>query len=496
MAMTLQELCHSIRKTPRALRTDSRKVEAGDIFVALPPAARVGADVADQRADHIQDALRRGAGIVVADPAFAPLLASAAEDGSRNCGFLPVSDTRAALGRLAAANFGTEHLPFPVIGVTGTNGKTTCAYLLEHAWKSRGARVGVLGTVSYRWPGHEEAAPLTTPGCLEIHECLAAMRRAGVDAAIMEVSSHALDQNRIAGVEFAGAVFTNLTQDHLDYHDGMEDYFSAKKKLFTSVPRADKVMAVNADDPYGRRLLAEIPRAVPFGSAGNADGGLCCEVLSDTPAGMELRLSWQGTSWQLNSPLVGKHNASNLSAVIALCLQMGFTPSDFSCFHDFFGVSGRLERIPVPETGRGAGVGIFVDYAHTPDALTRAQEALRDAGFSRIITVFGCGGDRDRTKRPLMGKSVASGSDIAILTSDNPRTEDPERIMDDVMPGLAGGKEIHREADRRRALALALELARPGDAVLVAGKGHEPYQIIGTVKHPFSDQQTLRELLQ
>lgn len=486
MSMTLNELCAGLRNSSRSIRTDSRRVEADDIFVALPPAAREGSGAPDLRADYIRDAAARGAGVIVAESRFADCA---------DTNFLPVEDARDALGRLAAARWGTEQLNFPVIAVTGTNGKTTCAYLLEHAWRSSGRRVGVLGTVSYRWPGHELAAPLTTPGCLEIHECLAAMRDAGVEAAIMEVSSHALDQNRVAGVEFSGALFTNLTQDHLDYHDGMEDYFAAKKKLFTSVPRADKAMAVNADDPYGRRLLAELPHAVPYGIEHEEDRGLACSVLSDTPRGMELRLTWQGESWRLSSPLVGRHNAANLSAVIALGLQMGFRPGDFSCFHDFCGVSGRLERVPVPERGTGAGVGVFVDYAHTPDALTRAQEALRDAGFARVITVFGCGGDRDRTKRPLMGESVARGSDVAVLTSDNPRTEDPENIMDDVMPGLAGAKEVHREADRRKALALALNLARPGDALLVAGKGHEPYQIIGKVKYPFSDQQILKELL-
>ena len=496
MNMTLNELCDRIRKSPRSIRTDSRKVEVGDIFVALPPAAREGSGAPDLRSDYIRSAKAQGAGVIVADPRFAAGSDNGTEGASPE--FIPVADARSALGQLAAARWGTEHLNFPVIAVTGTNGKTTCAYLLEHAWRSSGRKAGVLGTESYRWPGHEEEAPLTTPGCLDIHERLAAMRDAGVDVAVMEVSSHALDQNRIAGVEFSGALFTNLTQDHLDYHDGMEDYFSAKRKLFTTVRRADKVMAINADDPYGLRLLEQLPHAVPFGlnlTSARPAAGLACTVLSDTPRGMELRLTSQGKSWFLSTPLVGKHNAANLSAVIALGLQMGFQPGDFSCFHEFCGVSGRLERIPTPESGKGANVGIFVDYAHTPDALTRAQEALRDAGFSRIITVFGCGGDRDRTKRPLMGKSVARGSDVAVLTSDNPRTEDPESIMDDVMPGLAGAGEIHREADRRKALALALDLARSGDAVLVAGKGHEPYQIIGNVKYPFSDQQILKELL-
>lgn len=496
MTKTLEQLRDELIRSPGSVRTDSRDVRPGDIFVVLPQAVP---GQPDRSAEHLADALNRGAGAVVF-PAGGPAPLSGFDATVR----VPVADTRAALGVLAAALYGTDSLPFPVIGVTGTNGKTTCAYLLEHLFRSTGKKVGVLGTVSYRWPGHDEAAPLTTPGCLAVHGHLAAMRDAGVDAAIMEVSSHALDQQRVAGVAFSGALFTNLTQDHLDYHGTMDRYFEAKQRLFHRAPHRRKAVAINADDAYGRRLLETLPAATGFGLTGRPAEDrpfLAGNLLADAPDGLRLRLAWRGdhnASWDLASPLVGRHNAANLMAVMALALTMGFQPGDFACFHDFYGVSGRLERIPAPapDSGaKGAGVGIFVDYAHTPDALIRAQEALRDAGFARVITVFGCGGDRDRTKRPLMGKAVADASDVAVVTSDNPRTEDPEAIIDDIMPGLAAARETHRESDRRRALELALELARPGDALLVAGKGHEPYQIIGTTKHPFSDQGILKELL-
>jgi UDP-N-acetylmuramoyl-L-alanyl-D-glutamate--2,6-diaminopimelate ligase len=416
-----------------------------------------------------------------------------------------VDDAPDALGLLAAASFRTDNLPFPLIGITGTNGKTTSAYLLEHLFRASGRRAGVLGTVNYRWPGHEEEAPLTTPDCLSLHRALAAMRDSGpagdsgngVDAAIMEVASHALEQKRVAGLSFAAAMFTNLTQDHLDYHGDMENYFRAKRLLFAAVPRAGKILVINGDDDYGRRLLEEFPQAAGYGFSVPAPpcrvwlGG---SLLADTPTGLRLRLTRAGQTWELASPLVGRHNAFNLMGVMALAMEFGFRPADFSCFRDFPGVCGRLERIPVP-AALGKRTGIFVDYAHTPDALIRAQEALRDAGFARLITVFGCGGDRDRGKRPLMGEAVARFSDIAVLTSDNPRTENPEAILDDIMPGLAQAKEVHRESDRRKALALALSLLRPGDALLVAGKGHESYQIVGSTRYPFSDQAVLKELL-
>lgn len=494
-------LCEKLRNRRLELRTDSRKVRTGDVFVALPPAVP---GQPDRRAEYIRMALENGASCIVTSQEEAAKLGIDLVADTRE--WCLTQDTRAELGALAGAYFGTEALKLPVIGVTGTNGKTTCAYLLEHLYRSKGLAAGVLGTISYRWPGHAQPAPLTTPDCLTIHRSLAAMRDAGASAAIMEVSSHSIDQKRIAGIPYSAAAFTNLTQDHLDYHKTMESYFQAKRALFADFPLADKRMVVNADDEYGRRLLDEFPQALGVGIRYSLAGRpfLLADILKADTSGLELHFSWQDErkerlGWRLHSPLVGLHNASNLLVVSGLALSLGFAPEDLLCFSNFMGVPGRLERIPTPSGGDpqlpGSGTGVFVDYAHTPDALVRVLDALRQARFKRLITVFGCGGDRDRTKRPLMGEAVASRSEVVIVTSDNPRTENPEAIIDDVMPGLAQAHELHRETDRRKALELAVSLLRPGDALLVAGKGHEDYQIIGTEKHHFSDQEILKELL-
>lgn len=502
MRVTSAQLCDELRKQLRTIQTDSRLVAEGDVFVALPPAVP---GERSKTASHIRMALDKGAWAIVASERTVERMKLNLR-GDRNHAWLLVSDVRAQLGILAAARFGTENLDFPVIAVTGTNGKTTCAYLLEHLYRSHGLPVGVMGTISYRWPCHDEPAPLTTPGCLTLHRSLAAMRDAGVKAAIMEVSSHSIDQKRIAGINFSAAAFTNLTQDHLDYHKTMENYFLAKRALFADAPKKDKVMVINNDDPYGHRLLEEFPQALGFGLRTPLAGRpfLLADVRRADTEGLSLHFYWQKSrderlDWEMHSPLIGLHNASNLSTVCGLALSLGFSVEDLACLEGFMGVPGRLERIRVPGADKpwlpGAGTGIFVDYAHTPDALTNVLKTLAHARFNRIITVFGCGGDRDRTKRAPMGRAVAELSDIAIVTSDNPRTEDPERIIDDIMPGLEGAKEVHRESDRRKALELAVSLLKPGDALLVAGKGHENYQIIGTVKHHFSDQEILKELV-
>lgn len=476
------------------IRTDSRRVGRGDVFVAVPGVAANGGAGVDG-ADFIPRAWAAGAGAVVCLPGRVDAALADAPEGSV---VAANDDPRAAIGLLGQARYGTDALSFPVVAVTGTNGKTTITYLLEHVFSALGRRAGVLGTVSYRWPGFAMDAPLTTPDCIETHAMLARMQAAGVDVALMEVSSHALDQRRVAGIRFAGAILTNLTQDHLDYHGDMERYYAAKARLFTELPDADKACAVNADDAWGRRLLGEVPHAIGFGLEAAPDGGevvpgrrhLHGEMVRNDTSGLTLRMTFEGRQWELSSHLVGAHNASNLLAVQAVCLGMGLAPEDFASLADFAGVPGRLERIVNPR-----GLDIFVDYAHTPDALENVLRALRAVGFARIVTVFGCGGNRDRTKRPLMGQAVARYADVAVLTSDNPRHEDPESIMADVLPGLAGAREVVSDPDRARAIGKALALLRPGDALLVAGKGHESYQQIGDRKVPYSDQQVIREIL-
>jgi UDP-N-acetylmuramoyl-L-alanyl-D-glutamate--2,6-diaminopimelate ligase len=394
---------------------------------------------------------------------------------------------------MARARYHTGTPLFPVIGITGTNGKTTTAYLLEHLLASQGKKIGLLGTVSYRWPGFHCPAPLTTPDSLELHRMLDAMRRAGVETAVMEVASHALAQQRVGGVHFAGAIFTNLTQDHLDYHPDMESYYAAKAGLFLDLPAPGKVCAVNCDDPYGLRLLRTCKTGIGFGLTGAQTGfpHLAGEILFSGRDGLRLGMHFGGARWELRSPLVGAFNALNLLGVQALCLGMGLSPDDLACLENFSGVPGRLERIENPRS-----LHAFVDYAHTPDALVNVLQALRAAGFARIVTVFGCGGDRDRAKRPLMGAAAARYADVVMLTSDNPRGEDPEAIMEDVLPGLKEARLVVREPDRREATRRALAMLGPEDALLVAGKGHENYQIIGEKRYPYSDQYVIREFLE
>ena len=317
------------------VRVDSRQVSTGDIFVAVP-------GVNEDGGRFIPAAVAAGASIVVCRPGGAEEAAALAG----GCRVVHHSDPREALWRLAEARWRTSELPLKIVGVTGTNGKTTCSYLLEQLFAQAGHKLGVMGTVSYRWPGHNEAAPLTTPDALSVHAMLAAMAKAGVDVAVMEVSSHAIDQQRVCGVPFSGAAFTNLTQDHLDYHKSMESYFQVKARLFLELPRPDKAMAVNADDPWGRQLLELCPTALSFGLQKGAlnKRHLWGELLSAGTDGCHMRMHLEGSKWELRSPLVGAFNASNLLAVQAVALEMGIEPDAFKSLESFTGVSGRLER--------------------------------------------------------------------------------------------------------------------------------------------------------
>jgi UDP-N-acetylmuramoyl-L-alanyl-D-glutamate--2,6-diaminopimelate ligase len=496
--MQFPELVRLVKEQKIPVAAHSGEVRPGGAFVALPAAVpRERAAVAPGGEAHIAAALAASPGYIVCEPRHVAAIAARIPVGS-SCVPVIAESPRQALGLLAQALYDTDECCPTVVGITGTNGKTTQSCLLERIYVASGHSVGVIGTVEYRWPGGAEEASLTTPGCLKLHSLLARMRDAGVDTVFMEVASHALDQERVAGIAFSGVLLTNVTQDHLDYHGDMDSYFHAKARLFQTVeqggtPLDDKVRACNADDPYGRRILTAMPGSVGYGLHEDPAPGtrhLRGVVESISPSGMHLSMEFEGRRWELSSPLVGDFNAMNLLGAQALALGMGAPPEAFSVLEGFTGVRGRLERVP-----NTRGVNVFVDYAHTPDALVNVLRALRAAGFARVITVFGCGGNRDATKRPRMGEAVARYSDVAILTSDNPRHEKPEAIMADVLPGLAGCPEVHADPDRRAALALALALAGPEDALLVAGKGHETYQQIGDVKIPFSDQAILRELM-
>ncbi len=505
--MTYKDVLHHVRRQASFLQVtaDSRLVRSGDIFVAISGSETDGAQ-------YITAALEAGAAYVLCSAKAKESLSQSLEPHTlARC--IPHVSPRTALWELASVQYGTEDIwqEMRVIGVTGTNGKTTSSYLLEHLFTHAGYVVGVMGTVSYRWPGHEEVASLTTPDSVTVHRILKAMYDAKVNVVVMEVSSHALEQERVGGVHFSGSIFCNLTQDHLDYHQDMDSYFAAKTLLFTKYPSAEKSMAINVDDPWGQKL-AQSMKKTPLAKeqcfsfalkdedkATWAKNHIQGHIEAMSTQGLQLTMRLQSPigkkTWTLSSPLVGAFNASNLLAVQSVALGMGLSVQDLQHLASFHGVCGRLERVQNVQ-----GAAVFVDYAHTPDALTNVLQALQGAGFTKIITVFGCGGNRDRTKRPLMGAAVAALSQVAILTSDNPRFEDPEAILQDVLPGLqkVAGLEIHVQVDRRQATEKALEIllaSHEHSAVLIAGKGHEDYQIIQGVKHPYSDQRTVQEIL-
>jgi UDP-N-acetylmuramoyl-L-alanyl-D-glutamate--2,6-diaminopimelate ligase len=474
------------------VRTHSAQVQPGEVFVALPGTRTDGAA-------HIAEAVVRGAGFVVVGP-NQDVRRQARTEVESGALILEVPDPREALGELAAVYHGTDLRCPLLVGVTGTNGKTTVTYLVQHLLEAAGRCVGVIGTIGARWPKGAVNSGMTTPDCWTLHEILARMRDDEVDVVCLEVSSHALAQKRTAGLCFEVAILTNVTQDHLDYHGEMERYFQAKALLFApsvaGQTAAAQARVINADDAYGQRLLRQ------WGGLGYLLGDHVCahvrageDCLRGTITfcdrrGLGLSMSHQGQTWELQSTLVGRHNAANLLAAQGAGLCLGLKPKQMRSLESFAGVPGRLERIP-----NAQGLDIFVDYAHTPDALDNVLRALKELDFKRLIVVFGCGGNRDRAKRPLMAQAVARWADVVMLTSDNPRHEAPEAIMDDAWPGLQGCPQALREADRRAAISRALGLMRPGDGLLVAGKGHETTQQVGETKLPFHDPTVIRELL-
>jgi len=461
----------------RPVRSDSRKVEPGDIFVAL-------AGTRDDGSRYIPQALDRGASFVVA----------VKSDQSRQMDQRQIlhPHPHKALGELARAYFGTDRLKLKIIGITGTNGKTTTSYILEHLLTRNGFSTGVLGTLNYRWPGTEIRAGTTTPECLELHRMLACMDNEGVQYVCTEVSSHALDQQRTAGIDFHTAVFTNLSRDHLDYHLDMQDYFLAKKKLFSARSTENFLgSALNMDDQYGRILAREAPKPLGYGLNKVFAPSLGGKLIQSNARGVSLECTYQDNVWTLKSSLSGRHNALNLLAAQGAGLCLGLEPRHFECLEDLGPVPGRLEKVKNP-----GDLHVFVDYAHTPDALDNVCQALKELDFDGLLVLFGCGGDRDRGKRPHMGRAAARHADLIVLTSDNPRFEEPESIIQGILPGLKDHPYVHIEPDRRKAIRTALSLLRPGQALLVAGKGHEDYQEIKGVRQDFSDVEEIRKALE
>jgi UDP-N-acetylmuramoyl-L-alanyl-D-glutamate--2,6-diaminopimelate ligase len=470
------------------ITADSREVVPGAVFFALPGAERDGHD-------FVAEAVRRGAVAVVAER---PVPAGPAP-------LLLAPSARRAMAIAAATFHGRPADALALAAVTGTNGKTTVAWLVEACARAAAVPVGMLGTVTHRWPGEERPAGHTTPESTTVQALLAEMRAAGARAAVLEVSSHALAQERVAGMLFRAAAFTNLTRDHLDYHGDMERYFAAKRRLFLEHLAPDGVAVVNVRDPFGARLAAQLgPGRRLWRHGGRTGDELRAEGVAAGLSGLAATIQTPAGALAIRSPLVGAHNVENLLSAAGLALALGLPPDAVARgLSECRGAPGRLERLAA------RGVSEFVDYAHTDDALARALEALRALAPRRLLCVFGCGGDRDRGKRPLMGEVAGRGADAVVVTSDNPRGEDPAAILAEILPGLEraglerlapaalrrGDAGFAVEPDRRAAIALAIASAREGDAVLLAGKGHEEYQLVGRERLPFSDRDEARRAL-
>ena len=468
------------------LAYDSRKVKAGELFVAIPGFKQDGRRFA-------ADALGRGAAVVVAEGPD-PLPGTAAAR-------ILVPSSREALARLADAYHGHPSERLIVVGITGTNGKTTTSLLVEALLAAGGRPTGVIGTIEYRVGGQVEPASQTTPEALELQAVLARMVRANVRGAAMEVSSHALALHRVDGIEFDVAVFTNLTQDHLDFHRTLAAYRDAKARLFSVLAagrKARRAAVVNVDDPAGAAMIASASadprvRLITFGLSERAD--LRPRHWESGMHGIRLQVACPRGLVEITSPLVGEHNVMNLLGAVGVGLALDMEPSQIGqVLSRVATVPGRFERVEA-----GQPFLVVVDYAHTPDALENvlatARKLLRPGG--RLGVVFGCGGDRDRGKRPIMGGIASRLADRAWVTSDNPRSERPEAILAEIETGIpveAAGRH-ESIADRRRAIESAVAWAREGDVVVIAGKGHETYQIIGGETLPFDDRAVARVAL-
>lgn len=462
-----------------AIRTDSRAVTPGDLFIAVPGTAVDGHRFAPEAMQKGAKAIMLERDDAVSDP----------ECMHAGVVKVVVPNIRKALARIASNYSGHPAQQMTMVGVTGTNGKTTTTQLIGSVLQAAGERVGTVGTIGVRFGTTNAPSSHTTPDPIELHRLLATMKQEGVSAVSMEVSSHALEQSRVDGIPFACAVFTNLTQDHLDYHRTMEEYVDAKKLLFDSLP-ASSYAVVNADDPWTPRMTKDTQAHVlSYGSSGDAAVRLLrAEVSVD---GSRLDVEHEGNAVSITTPLIGRFNVSNVLAACAAAFALRVrVPAIELGITSLANVKGRFERV---RSGRGWTA--IIDYAHTPDALEKCLEAIHDmlGGRGKIITVFGAGGDRDKGKRPHMGAVAARLSDRVIVTSDNPRSEDPDMIIDDILGGIGTAAHITREADRHRAIALATEVAAAGDVILVAGKGHEEVQVIGGEKLHFSDREEIEK---
>jgi UDP-N-acetylmuramoyl-L-alanyl-D-glutamate--2,6-diaminopimelate ligase len=502
--MKLEEMIRGLSITDRrgrfdidatGLTSDSRKVKPGDVFVAIRGISLDGHK-------FVKDALKQGAIAIVAE--------SWPEDedlSEARANVVLVPNSRRALALVASNYYGNPSRKLLLAGVTGTNGKTTVTFLLESIIRAASKSVGVIGTVDSRYEGKSQDLGGTTPDAVTLQAKLAEMLKAGVTHVVMEVSSHALDQQRVSGVHFKVAGFTNLTQDHLDYHKSMDTYFESKARLFSETLRKSRargrMAVINADDAKGPQLLERWGgKALSISLDAKSTADVAALSAEYTLNGTKAVVRTSKGVWDIESSLIGPHNLANVLVAIGMALAMGFSRARITRgLRALERVPGRLERVP-----GDPNKNVFVDYAHTPDALSRILSALRPLTKGRLVVVFGSGGDRDKTKRPLMGKAVAEGADIAVVTNDNPRSENPSEIAAAVEAGLVEGgftkmsgppahKTFKTELDRRAAIRLAIDWAGADDVVVIAGKGHETYQQIGKIKHRFDDREEARRIL-
>ena len=461
------------------LKTNSHACIPGDLFIGMPGTRVDGGE-------FWQGAIASGAIGAVVSPA-----AAAVHPPTENV--IVAADMVAACAALASNFYDRPAHTLQMVGVTGTNGKTTTTHIIEYLLAQAQIPTALIGTLYTRWQGYQKTASHTTPFAVDLQQQLAQALAAGSQVALMEVSSHALDQGRVMGCPFDVGVFTNLTQDHLDYHQNLENYFQAKALLFSDKYLTGRAI-VNLDDEYGKRLISQLPAARVWSySTTDSSADLWTSELEYQQTGVKGKLHTPQGEIAFSSPLVGDYNLENFLAAVGTSLHLGMGLERIvAAMENFPGVPGRMERVQVSPQ---QNITAIVDYAHTPDSLESLLTAARPFIYGKVICVFGCGGDRDRTKRPQMGKIAAELADLVVVTSDNPRTEDPARILTDVVAGIHRTAGIEVIADRAQAIERAISIAEAGDGVLIAGKGHEDYQILGTEKIHFDDREQARAAL-
>ncbi|MFM2060937.1 MAG: hypothetical protein RLZZ507_607 [Cyanobacteriota bacterium] len=466
----------------KGIKTNSHACSVGDLFIGMPGTRVDGGE-------FWPSALAAGAiAAIISQEAIAKYPPTQSEM------VFSAGNMNKVCAQISAAFYGYPGQKLKMVGVTGTNGKTTTTHLIEYFLTKADLATALLGTLYTRWPGFSQTAAFTTPFAVDLQHNLAQAVDAGSEFGVMEVSSHALAQDRVFGCPFEVAVFTNLTQDHLDYHKDMEDYFGAKALLFSPDYLQGRAI-INADDEYGKRLIAGLDQErVWTYSVNDNTADFWMSGLNYQPTGVSGILHTPNGDVAFSSPLVGQYNLENLLAAVAAVLHLGLDLQLVAqSIPDFPGVPGRMERVQI---SHDQDISVIVDYAHTPDSLENLLRAARPFIPGRMICVFGCGGDRDRTKRPKMGKIAAELADIAVVTSDNPRTENPDKILEDILAGIPDSVQPMVIGDRATAIRTAILEAKLGDGVLLAGKGHEDYQILGTEKIHFDDREQARSALQ